>query len=284
VAWKSNLYSFHHADDTWGLSGWDAALGVSGSINAGAKIVTMAFQVQGSSDVIADWIRYGYYQHDMLFIGAAGTSGWFLPNSNVVFPAEMAEVFAVTGADYSTPYGACGDCHYGSKVELTAYISQATHGMDAGRVTDIKGSSVAAAVVAGAAGLIYQRYPNASRDWVAQRLRYSGRDYPSRDGNIGYGVINLFKAVGGFVNLGMRRPALVARGAQFTVEALPVGDGPFQYSWSNGATGKTTTYEAPYEDGMMTVSVWVTDTTDWESKELHVNVMVGKPRPIEPIE
>jgi hypothetical protein len=50
---------------------------------------------------------------------------------------------------------------------------QATQGMQAGMVTDIKGSSSATAVISGVAALVYSRYPGISRASVRLRCACS---------------------------------------------------------------------------------------------------------------
>lgn len=242
VAWRANLISVTHADNVAGLNGWHTANGIDEAIVNGAQIVSLAFQVQDDAYFVADDIRFHYSNTQVLFIGAAGTSDWYLPvdNGNVVFPAEMPEVFAVTGADPGRPEEPCYNCHHGAEVELAAYIQQATHGKAAGQMTDIKGSSVATAVISGIAALIWQRYPGASRDFVVDRLRYSGRR-GVKGPKIGYGVTNAMKALGGMylVSVSGATDILTSTEVSETYTLQPHGgDGPYSYYWEN--TGSTT--------------------------------------------
>lgn len=248
VAWKANLASVTHADNVYNLEGWYAAQGIRKGIDNGAQIVTLAFQVEQESFYVEDEIRWQYNNTQVLFIGAAGTSTWILPNANVVFPAEMAEVFAVTGSDPLNPDEPCGDCHFGDKVELAAIITQATHGKDAGSMTDIKGSSVAAAVISGIAALIWQRYPGSSRAYVVDRLRYSGKR-GVKGPEIGYGTTNAMKALGGMyhVTVSGQTEFLTSTEVTETYSLQPNGgDGPFSYYWdATGSTESSATFSFP---------------------------------------
>lgn len=251
VAWKSNLTAYHHANDTWGLDGWDAAQGVRYVADKGAMAIALAFQVETNSNYLADEIRKWHSTTQIIFIGAAGTSPSGVPDGNVVFPAEMPEVFAVTGADYGSPSSSCGDCHCGPEVMLAGYINQATQGLQAGDVTNINGSSVAVATITGVAALIYARNPGASRTFVEDRLRYSGHLYPNRNDYVGYGVVNAMKALGGMyrVDISGQTEFLTSTSVSETYTLHPhTGDssGPLSFYWqNNGSTSQSSTFEFP---------------------------------------
>ena len=68
----------------------------------GAKVISMAWGLTSQSWYINDVIDYWHYNHDVMFVGAAGTcpDGWCPGNDNTaIFPASKEEVLAVTGAN-----------------------------------------------------------------------------------------------------------------------------------------------------------------------------------------
>jgi subtilisin family serine protease len=198
VAWGANLVNVRHANGVANVSSSDARAAVRAAGNAGARVVSMAWQSLNWWWQVSDEIRWWHRNRDVLFLGAAGTSGCsdLVPDNNVVFPADMAEVVAVTGVRYPGGGVPCG-IHRGGDVELTAYLDVPTTGEYLGQVTSIGGSSNATAVVAGVAALVWQANPTMSRDQVRARLHASGSFYPSRDGTTGFGLVDAYRAVTG---------------------------------------------------------------------------------------
>lgn len=143
-------------------------------------------------------IEYWHYKKGVLFPGAAGTSGCWdgILDSNVVFPAQMPEVIAVTGISYPGGGIPCG-IHYGKEVELTAYLDVPTTGQHTADVVGIGGSSNATAIISGIAALVWSRSPQLTRDQVHTRLQQSVGYYPSRHSREGHGLVDALKAVSG---------------------------------------------------------------------------------------
>jgi subtilisin family serine protease len=198
VAWGANLVNVRHANGVANVSSSDARASVRAAGNAGARVVSMAWQSLNWWWQVSDEIRWWHRNRGVLFLGAAGTSGCgdLILDDNVVFPADMGEVMAVTGISY--PHGGvpCG-IHRGGDVELTAYLDVPTTGRSTGQVTSIGGSSNATAVVAGVAALVWQANPTLTRDQVRARLQASGAFWPSRSGSQGFGLVNAHRAVTG---------------------------------------------------------------------------------------
>jgi subtilisin family serine protease len=134
----------------------------------------------------------------VLFVAAAGTSecDGLIFDDNVVFPADMSEVVAVTGVSYPDGSVPCG-IHYGPEVELTAYLDVPSTGELTPDLTGIGGSSNASGVVSAIAALAWSANPGLSRDALRQRLREAAAGYPNRDGSLGYGLVDALKAVDG---------------------------------------------------------------------------------------
>ncbi len=198
VAWGSNMVNVRHANGVANVSSSDARASVRAAGNAGSRVVSMAWQSMNWWWQVSDEIKWWHRNAGVLFLAAAGTSGCndLIPDNNVVFPAEMSEVVAVTGIRYPDGAVPCG-IHYGSQVELTAYLDVPTTGRYTGEVTTIGGSSNASGVMAGIAALVWQANPTMTRDQVRLRLQASGANHPYRSGVTGFGLVNAHRAVTG---------------------------------------------------------------------------------------
>jgi hypothetical protein len=198
VAWGANLVNVRHANGVANVSSSDARASVRAAGNANSRVVSMAWQSMNWFWQVSDEIKWWHYNRQVLFLAAAGTSGCgdLIPDNNVVFPAEMAEVVAVTGIAHPNGGVPCG-VHYGKQVELTGYLDVPTTGRDAGFVTSIGGSSNATAIVAGIAALAWQANPGFTRDQLRARLQQSGAFHPNRSSTQGFGLVNAYKAVTG---------------------------------------------------------------------------------------
>lgn len=252
-----------------------------------AHIIAMAFGTTSTFSSLSDVIRYYYHRRDAsggrngpLFIAAAGTTGpAFLepvPNYNVLYPAELEEVIAVTGVN---PDGQRNSwSHYGLETELAGYVRQGTNGVpglypSGPDVTGLDASSGATASVTGIAALVWARYPALTNVELRYHLRYSTNGYPNHRDEVGFGTIFAYKAVGGFVGAGISGPTSATPNSTATFTAATVGDGPFAYRWSNGATSRSATYSVGQYGFWL--SVQVTDLYENVTREAIHRVEVG---------
>ena len=198
VAWGADLVSVRHADGVAAVSSSDAKYAVRGAAQNGSDVIEMAWQSLNWFWQVSDEIEYWHATRPILFVAAAGTSecGGLIFDDNVVFPADMPEVMAVTGVSYPDGGLPCG-IHYGSEVEVTAYLDVPTTGEFTGDLTGIGGSSNASAVVSGIAALAWSANPRWSRDELRARLQQAGAGYPNRDSRVGYGLVDALEAVTG---------------------------------------------------------------------------------------
>jgi serine protease len=198
VAWRSNLLSVRQSNGVANVPSGDAKQSVRIAAQGGAQIVVMGWQSMNWWWQVSDEIKYWHRNRPILFIAAAGTSGCGdgILDSNVVFPADMGEVMAVTGQRHPDNVIPCG-IHYGKQVELTAYMDVPTTGQRTEDMVGIGGSSNATAVVAGIAALTWSYTPWLTRDQLRQRLWTAGALYPNRNGSRGYGLLDARKAVAG---------------------------------------------------------------------------------------
>ncbi|MGD8543639.1 MAG: S8 family serine peptidase [Candidatus Bathyarchaeota archaeon] len=179
-----------------GLNAWgwgsedDLANAIIHAVDAGADILSNSWGGYGESSLIHEAVEYAY-DNGVLVIASAGNSA-----SDVkLYPAAYDEVIAVTATDESD-YPAYFT-NFGSWVEVAA------PGVDIFSTVwddlyDYKsGTSMAAPHVAGVAALVLSQFPNVTRDWVRQWLRYTADDLgdPGFDVYYGYGRINARRAI-----------------------------------------------------------------------------------------
>ncbi|HEX9938688.1 MAG TPA: S8/S53 family peptidase [Longimicrobium sp.] len=199
IAYRSSLVSVRHASGVAAVNSSDAKASVRLANQNGAQVIVMAWESLNWLWQVSDEIEYWHYGRQVLFFGAAGTSGCWdgILDSNVIFPADMPEVVAVTGVTYPNGGVPCG-IHHGSDVELTSYLDVPSTGRYTGDVVGMGGSSNATAVAGGIAALVWSRNPGFTRDQVRARLHQTAQYYPSRHSKEGYGLMNAYRAVTGY--------------------------------------------------------------------------------------
>jgi thermitase len=180
----------------------DLANAIIDAVDKGAKILSNSWGAPIDSMLIHEAIRYAY-DHGVLVIAAAGNNA----DNTKFYPAAYDEVVAVTATDSSDALASFSS--YGGWVEVAApgvviystlptYTCYLTENYGKSTYYDyLSGTSMACPHAVGVAALIWSRFPNASRDWVRARLRYTADDLGSLGFDIyyGYGRINAKNAV-----------------------------------------------------------------------------------------
>ena len=199
IAYRASLVSVRHASGVAAVNSSDAKASVRLANQNGAQVIVMAWESLNWLWQVSDEIEYWHYGRQVLFFGAAGTSGCWdgILDSNVIFPADMPEVVAVTGVTYPGGGVPCG-IHHGSDVELTSYLDVPSTGRYTADVVGMGGSSNATAVVGSVAALVWSRNPGMTRDQLRARLHQTSAYYPNRHPEEGYGLINAYRAVTGY--------------------------------------------------------------------------------------
>ena len=205
VAYNCNLVSYRGTSDVV-LEDYHERKGVSNALtslgNRGdVKIISMSIGYPWSIGNVKDAVKYAYSRGKLL-VAAGGTSTTFTNWYGVIFPASMGETVAVTGLK-DNGYNRCNICHDGSKIDFTIVMQRAGDsnrnvpviGFNTGDRDYVSGSSVATAMTAGIAALVWSRNPSMSRDQVLDKLKRSGEFYPNRNSKFGYGNIDALKAV-----------------------------------------------------------------------------------------
>jgi serine protease len=282
IAWKSNLVNV--ASHTTVVVGHDEALNIVEGIRMarlyGARIITMAFGnhiVLGNLYLVGDTIRYEYYRGNVLFVGAAGTT--VCPFGATTYPGYLDEVIQVAGAsEQHTPV--YGESCYGESVDISAVVGQGgieTAGAGPDSYLGLGASSGATATIAGILALIWSEHPTWNRDQVRNRLYASANRY--RDPEMGWGVPDAFKAVGGLASLSINGPGFLDELSQpYTLSAnTGFAEGPFSYLWSTGETTPTIHGIGPAKKlTPVTRTLHVTDTRDGTSLDATIKL---KPEP-----
>jgi len=154
----------------------------------GADVINMSFT--GSSAYI--------YQDELelaantgaILIGAAGNNN----SDSPLYPASLDEVIAVTALD--TSFNRAWFSNYGLWTEITAPGESILSTIPGNLYSYWNGTSMAAPLVAGVAGLLKSRLPQASAEDIRKRLRMGANTaaLSSETEFVGYGLVDAMRA------------------------------------------------------------------------------------------
>ena len=206
MAYNANLITVHAAEDVF----IDASREVKGIADAyilagnraDVRIVSMSMGRLTSSSQMGDAIAYAYGKGKLIFCAAGTSFNWTAGWVGVIYPASLPEVVAVTGmkSDLSTR---CDECHVGADVEFTVVMQQTSNdrrpltlAMSGDDPSTVGGSSVATSSMAGMTALIWAKYPTETRAQIMGRLVAASSNRNARNGNFGWGRVNVATALG----------------------------------------------------------------------------------------
>jgi membrane-anchored mycosin MYCP len=166
------------------------------SVDNGADVINLSLVTVETQD-LADAVTYAW-DNDVVLVAAAGNVAQG-EQAGPAFPAAFPEVIAVAGVDES---GAHVDTSVrGDYLAVAApgadIVGPAPNG-DGYRLVPEGGTSYAAAYVSGVVALVRAYHPDLSAPEVMQRVMLTADRPPSpdgRDGQVGYGVVNPYRAV-----------------------------------------------------------------------------------------
>jgi hypothetical protein len=205
IAYNANLISIRAAKDVF-LNESRENKGVADAFTlagnrADVRVISMSMGNIISSSQVADAVRYAYGKGKLIFCAAGTSFGWTAGWAGVIFPANMAEAVAVTGIKDNLTQR-CDACHEGSDVDFVVVMEKASGGrkplslaMSGDTPSTVGGSSVATASTAAMASLIFSKYPSWTRSQVFDRMKQNASYYPSRNGNFGWGRVNIDNAL-----------------------------------------------------------------------------------------
>lgn len=252
VAWRANLFSVRQSNSpaiTNVGQGWvDAFQAIRDAGNAGSRVISMPWAGATRYDVIEDEITRLYYNQDVVFVGAAGTSLDVMRQNGVLFPANKLEVLAVSAANMDGQRDR--QSHYGPELDLVAFDNIGTVSGDVylAPTSKLEHSSAATALVTGVAALVRARFRTMPNYQVYDQLRQTAGSACGINTQFSP-VVNALAAVGGFCGTG----GIIGTSAYFessndpprqiTVTAYqPTGGNAIQYEWDNGSVGPTRTF------------------------------------------
>jgi subtilisin family serine protease len=247
------------------------------------------FGIWGEYERLQRTIEELHRDYDVLIVGAAGSVVCTMDNT-IAFPARLPQVLAVTAAsdEHTVHSTGCG----GPEVDLAVPLHECPEGQwgDLCKSVPTTGwyesdfatfgaSSDATSVMSGIAALVWSQHPGWTRDQVRARLIESGSLYPINDGNLGKGLIDAWKAAGGFAGLSIAVPSTIQPYSSFRLTARPRGDGPFRYAWNTGETTQSITRVEGAAGTKQTATVTVTDVSDGTSRTATLSAGAPPPPP-----
>ncbi|MEQ9186835.1 MAG: S8 family serine peptidase [Cryomorphaceae bacterium] len=230
--------------------------GIVYAANNGADVINCSWGSFGATQFSQDIVRYATYNQDALLVGGAGNDN----RENRFYPASYQEVISVGATDWNDWKSDFSNYNYDIDIvapgTLIFSLKNETYGYDSG-------TSMSSPIVAGAAGLVRNRFPELSAIQVMEQIRVTADpsvyDVPQNEAfaaKLGSGRLDMFRAVDSISS-----PALRIDYYEFTDE-----DDEVFVSGENVNLGiELTNYLLPIED--VTVSI--------ESINPHVKVVDG---------
>jgi subtilisin family serine protease len=181
-------------------SGDDSAIAtaIMTAADAGARVISLSLGGSGYSQTLQSAINYAW-ERDALVVAAAGNSS----SNALFFPADANYAVAVAASDNSNNRATFSN--WGNGIDIAApgngILSTApTYGVSLGiqNYASLSGTSMATPHVSALAGLLAMTTPNLPAAAILQRIQQSADSSSGGwDQNLGYGVINAFKALTG---------------------------------------------------------------------------------------
>jgi subtilisin family serine protease len=179
VCWACSLMPAKVLDASGAGKTSAIAMGIVWAVERGARVVNMSFGGPGTTSALQSAVRYASSKGAVL-IASAGNSGVDTP----FYPAAYADVVGVAATtETDTRYSWS---NYGSWVAVAAPGCNTATWPD-GAYVEFCGTSAAAPLVAGIAGLALSLNPNASKSDIEQAIARSATPLP---GVVRFGRVN----------------------------------------------------------------------------------------------
>jgi type VII secretion-associated serine protease mycosin len=200
IAPKSKILPVRIASSRSQMGPTNIPEGIRWSVDHGAKVINLSTGGTVIDRTAEDAVRYAL-DHDVVIVAGSGNTTQFPAGSGVIAPARFPGVVAVSAIDRDGK--AWDGAIRGPEVVLSApgvaipLVSASGGNRVVGYYPTANGTSIATAVVSGAAALIRAKYPQLPAKDVIQRLISTADDAgpPGRDPDYGYGRLNLVKAL-----------------------------------------------------------------------------------------
>ena len=142
---------------------------------SGAKVINLSWgitevELGTNLQVIKDVIDYIVNDLDVVVISASGNTGTKVH----YFPAALPNVISTTGIRENETKQGLSSYEYSVDIAASGWFVKTTHQDSSSHYANSLGTSLAAPVVSGAAGLFRSHYPSYTAMQVMQQLRVSG--------------------------------------------------------------------------------------------------------------
>ncbi|WP_254530646.1 S8 family serine peptidase [Natrinema gelatinilyticum] len=167
----------------------DVADAIQWSADAGADVINLSLGVQGSFETLRSACQYAA-DRGILLVAAAGNQGV----NRVFSPASEESVVGVSALESDDSLASFSNT--GPEIDIAAPGSQVFSAVNGGDYARLSGTSMAAAVVSGVAGLTLSAHPNLSRTELRQHLLETAVDIGLDETEQGSGRVDAAAAVG----------------------------------------------------------------------------------------
>jgi len=187
-------------------NGWpvDIAAAIRYAADQGASVINLSLGSENCSSDLAEAINYAY-DRNVVVIAASGSprSGGACPvavafdaaDFAVAYPAALSRVIAVGALDQTDTRSSFS--YYGSQLDITAPGRDVLSTVPGNGYYSLTGTSMAAPMVAGTAGLILSQNPSLTPAQVERVLENTADDVgsPGWDAETGWGRVNARRAL-----------------------------------------------------------------------------------------
>jgi len=189
VLWNTRIMPIKVLDGTGEGDDYSIGQGIRYAVKNGAKIVVLSLGDRLYSRHMDEAVQYAEEQ-GVLLIAATGNN-----SSTINYPAAFPTVLAVGASDENDLVPSYSN--FGPEIDVVAPAQGIYTTTLRGQMTYNSGTSMAAPIVAGIAGLIYNKYPDMEPWQVRQLLRQSSVDVgePGWDQYSGYGRVDAYRAL-----------------------------------------------------------------------------------------
>ena len=201
-------------------NGWysDVAAGIVYAVDNGAQVINLSLGGHTADPILQAAVDYAY-QRGALLVAAAGNDG-----GAVLYPAACERVMAVAATDPDDARPSFSN--YGPQVDIAAPGESILSTWREPYLYYYKrGTSMASAHVSGAAALLWSYESDWTNAEIEQRLETQADDvnaaqYPGQDPFLGWGRLNLYRALSG-LQPGPTRTPTPTPTATYTPEGTP---------------------------------------------------------------
>jgi subtilisin family serine protease len=201
MCWRCRILPIEVLDDTGSGDTLSVSDGIYYAADHGAQVINLSLGANASDPVMLDAINYALSK-DIVVVAASGNSG----PGNMLYPALYPGVISVGATDNSDTVASFSST--GPQLTLTApgisiYCATWSSANATSGYSFASGTSLAAPMVAGAAGLVRSAFPAASRQTIYNYLvgnldAVAGMGGQARTDQYGYGRLNVYHAMQSF--------------------------------------------------------------------------------------